>query len=518
MKINTMIALIRVPYLSEYNLLDVREEPIISTAADYLNYYKIDLKIFDFHLDRSTTMQAIQESQATFFVIGVRGTGLHWKYAERVAIHLLQKTNAMIILYGQTGKLGHWKSPNPKRTKIVLHDEKALAKALGLPVHNFSFTSGLRHYPYGIQYFESMGERTNLFKATIETTRGCHFGCKFCFINHGSNYPKRYQRRSNNDVLADMKTYLKLGISKFWFYDSEFIGRNSFHYPQIKDLLISIRNNLPPVEIMIYSRADMLERFNQYELLAEAGVNSVLVGVESLEEEDLKAMNKGQSTTLIKNAIANLRINKIFCNLSFILFNKTASAKSIRENLNQLINIYRSKEFIYIGQTLYFSYAFESDWSPNLNLQKLSGKTKLGGSTSSTRTYNEGVSFDPLLEPYAEICRIINYEQVRKLCQLNLEKEKKQSDLRKDDVHEWATLLALFTLNLMVISLDEFEAGRLANSSIIEYEAWVYSSYKKFNAMLLPEKWSCTITDKFGYFSGDWNGWEAKIPTPKRLL
>ena len=513
-----MIVLVRVPYLSEYNLLDVREEPVISSLAGYLDNVGVTFKVFDFHLDRSTNIEALKESGAETYVIGVRGTGLHWKYAERVAIHLLQGTDAKIVFYGQTGKLEHWQSPYPERTKVIHHDEQAFAKELDLPVTGFSFTSGLRHYPYGLQHLDSMGERRNLFKATIETTRGCHFGCKFCFINHGRNYSERYTRRPNDDVLADMLNYLSSGISKFWFYDSEFIGADRSQYPQVENLLTRIRDELPRVEIMIYSRADTLERFNKYQLLADAGVNSVLLGIESLDAQDLKAMNKGQSATTAREAILALRDHKIFCNLSFILFNKTASVRTIRENLDRFIELYQEKDFIYVGQTLYFSYAFESDWAPNPRLRKISGQTRLGGSTSSTRAPSEGVTFDPCLEPYAEICRIINYEQVRKLCELNLAKEYPNSDLQKPIVHRWATLLTLFTLNLMVVALDEFQVGRLNISSVLKYENWVYACYKQFNEKILPQRWAHTITDQYGYFPGDWNGWEAKIPTPENLV
>lgn len=102
---------------------------------------------------------------------------------------------------------------------------------------------------------------------------------------------------------------------------------------------------------------------------------------------------------------------------------------------------------------------------------------------------------------------------MRKLCELNLAKEYPNSDLQKPIVHRWATLLTLFTLNLMVVALDEFQVGRLNISSVLKYEDWVYACYKQFNEKILLQRWAHTITDQYGYFPGDWNGWEIAIPS-----
>jgi hypothetical protein len=313
-----------------------------------------------------------------------------------------------------------------------------------------------------------------------------------------------------------MREYLNRGISRFWFYDSEFIGAERSHYPAIRDLLTRIAAELPPVEIMIYSRADTLERFNEYQLLRDAGVRSVLLGVESFDRDDLKMMRKGQISVSSVAAILSLRNYEIFCNLSFILFNRTATVKSLRRNIDGLAELFAESDYIYLGQTIYFSYAFESDWQPSGTKGLLSGMTRLHGSTSSTRSPADGVVFDPSLESYAEICRIINYEQVRKLCELTIAQESDPA-LRNGPLHRWAALLSLFTLNLMAAALDEFEAGRLTVNTVAKYEATVYASYRRLNAHILPERWQETITDQYGYFDGDWNGWERQIPTPKAL-
>jgi hypothetical protein len=508
-----MIAIVRVPYLSEYNKLDVREEPIASAFAGYLSAIGEDFQVHDFHLDRTLKVDTLAASGADHFVICVRGSGLHWKYAQTVARHLLARTGAKIYVYGQTGKLAHWKNPDPGRLVVVPHDERALARAIGVADDGPGFRDGLTHYPYGLALLPRLGDRARLFKATIETTRGCHYPCSFCFINHGQNYPERFARRSTVDVLRDMKQYADAGVSNFWFYDSEFLGGDRSHYPLVTDLLDALRETYRGnINLMIYSRADTLERYGDYGRLRDAGVRCALVGIESLDPAALRAMRKVLSVDATLNAVRRLREHQIFCNLSFIILNRTSTLESIRRNIELVSGLYSEDQFIYLGQTMYFTYAFESDWSPAPRPHTLSGLTRLSGSTTSTVSPAPGVTFEGGLEPLAEMFRVLNYEQVRKLSHLDLLKEGARADLR-EAVHCWAAALNLFTLNMMTMFCDEFEAGRLRLDTVPEYESALYHCFRRFNGMFFSPDLAGTITDVDGYYDGDWNGWERAIPS-----
>jgi hypothetical protein len=508
-----MIAIVRVPYLSEYNKLDVREEPIASAFAGYLAAIGELFRVYDFHLDRTLTVDTLAASGADQFVICVRGSGLHWKYVQTVARHLLARTGAKVYVYGQTGKLAHWKNPEPERLVVVPHDERALARAIGVADDGPTFTDGLTHYPYGLALLPSLGDRARLFKATIETTRGCHYPCSFCFINHGVNYSDRFARRSTTDVLRDMKQYADAGVSNFWFYDSEFLGADRSHYPHVTHLLDALNGTYcGDINLMIYSRADTLERYGDYGRLRNAGVRCALVGIESLDPAALRAMHKALSVDAALNAVRRLREHEIFCNLSFIILNRTSTLESIRLNIELLSGLYAEDQFIYLGQTMYFTYAFESDWSPAPRPYALSGSTKLSGSTTSTVSPAPGVTFDGRLEPLAEMFRILNYEQVRKLSYLDLLKEEAGPDLR-EAVHSWAAALNLFTLNMMTMFCDEFATGQLRLDTVAEYESALYDCFRKFNGMFFSPELAATITDVDGYYDGDWNGWERAIPS-----
>jgi len=509
------IGLIRPPYLSRYNQLDVREEPILSSAAAALIEAGADIQVFDFHLDRTFTLENIAESDLAYFVLPVRGTGLHWKYVRQITGLLLEKTNAKIIVYGQVGKLAWWSFQQTSRVQVIAHDELLLLKSLNLGTSCDAFGKGdaLQHFHYGSLVWDKIDNaRKHMFKPTIESTRGCHFGCKFCFINHGKNYPERFSRQSLGRLEADIAHYNSFGHSDFWLYDSEFIGGKSSEYHKVDAVLDTLRTSgAGRNTFMIYSRFDTLNRYRKYEKLKNSGITTVLMGVESFDDHDLKVFKKGGKSTVALDTIQNLLDNEIFCNLNFILFNRSSTVVSIRANLDAMIRLYGNSKYGFLGPTFYFSYTFESDWSEQDKAGILSGQTLLHRATSNTTRPKKRVSFDPRLEPFAEFCRVLNYEHISKICELNLAKHLfTASDLQR--FHEWATLVNLFVLNKMDQALTLFESGRLTMANVYQLIHDMYTDFEEFNSNYILANFVCPSTSVEEHVGPDWNGWDPIIP------
>lgn len=509
------IGLIRSPYLSRYNQLDVREEPILSSAAAALLTAGADIKIFDFHLDRTITLASIAESELKTFIIPVRGTGLHWKYARQITGLLLEKTKANIVVYGQVGKIAFWASQQSARVKVIPHDERQLLISLQLTPNSEPFGKGntLQHFHYASLIWDQIdAARKDMFKPTIESTRGCHFGCTFCFINQGVNYPERFARQALGRLEADIEHYNSFGHHDFWLYDSEFIGGKSRDFPNVDAVLDTLRDSgSDKNSFMIYNRSDTLNKYGKFEKLKESGISTVLMGVESFDEKDLRAFKKGGKPSIALDTIQNLLENEIFCNLNFILFNRSSTLKSIRTNLNAMIELYSSPKFGFLGPTFYFSYSFESDWSEPSVSRSLSNKTMLFQATGNTTTPKKLVAFDPMLEPLAEFYRILNYEHISKICELNLAKHSfSPDDLQR--FHEWATLVNLFILNRMDQALTAFEQGLLTMQNIYVHVEDMYADFDYFNQAYMPPQYAITSTSLNENVGLDWNGWDPIIP------
>ncbi len=134
----------------------------------------------------------------------------------------------------------------------------------------------------------------------VETGRGCRFPCEFCAVQ--TFYQRRYRRRDIDSVLAELQQ-LKPEKKMFFFVDDNFAGSLRESRETLPELA---RAGVRWVTQMSINAAHD-ETFVQQ--LAKAGCRGVLIGFESLIEDNLRQMNKRVNTMKggFNNALANLR-------------------------------------------------------------------------------------------------------------------------------------------------------------------------------------------------------------------
>jgi len=145
----------------------------------------------------------------------------------------------------------------------------------------------------------------------VETGRGCRFPCEFCAIQ--TFFSRTYRRRSPDDVIAELSS-LKKEKRVFFFVDDNFAGELKSGGPMLAELA---KLNIRWITQMSIDAA------HDEGFLAElhrAGCRGVLIGFESLNEENLKLMNKRFNTMKggFSVALANLRRHHIFVYGTFI--------------------------------------------------------------------------------------------------------------------------------------------------------------------------------------------------------
>src|SRR5262245_38726296 len=171
------IHIVRVPHAYRFDAVDIREEEIITMLHGYLEAVGFtDYTIHDFHLQRQTKFEDTVDPDATDYVLSVRETGDQIHYLRRYVKALRERTGATVWLYGQTARLHalEW----PQNVHIVAHDERRLAEAMGLPAGP-SFEDGLTCKPY-VPQLDLQPWQRRLWRGSFETTRGCHYPCRFC--------------------------------------------------------------------------------------------------------------------------------------------------------------------------------------------------------------------------------------------------------------------------------------------------------------------------------------------------
>ncbi|WP_202604556.1 B12-binding domain-containing radical SAM protein [Pseudomonas syringae] len=491
------LIIIRPPHTYRYNKIDVREEAIISYFLGYLAGIEFDrYRVYDFHLDRTLDIATvIGGAKNKKVVITCRETGDNVFYALRIAHHLLISTGSKVFVYGQSGRLvsnQYFKElvdTYGERIELVIHSERVMAEALGLDASGPSFETDLVALPYWkTQNID--GALSVRLKASIETTRGCHYPCAFCFINASKNYPFRWSRRGVEQVICDIRTYYGEGVRQVVFNDSEFFGANKKDYELIDNLLKRIILEFPGLTFKIYSRADTILGYGDLELLKRAGLSSVFIGVESLRDQDLLELKKKTTSASLERAIASLAEAGIYMDLSFILFNRNTTFDSIAENIVRIESLYK-KNSRYLGMP-FFSFSFESAWSERSG-SELSQRTYVALDMAIKSPGGHGSIFNPQLESLMEIYRLLSYEWSAKVTELNLLRIYADKG-SAEAIESWFVALPYVCIEIMKIFLSRARVGELSLDTLGSMRDDLYKIIEVFYKKTLPLEFSECLT------------------------
>jgi len=168
----------------------------------------------------------------------------------------------------------------------------------------------------------------------VEFGRGCKYRCDFCSIN--SFYQGAHRTRPVSDVVAEIRT---LPGRNVLFVDDNFVnnGRST------RELLHAII----PLKIRWAGQAtlDVARDDEMLKLLKASGCVGFLIGLESLNDENLAQIRKGTRTKQYNEALRKLRDAGIAVNGSFVFGYDGDNAESFDETLR----FARKKKFFVAG-------------------------------------------------------------------------------------------------------------------------------------------------------------------------
>lgn len=134
------------------------------------------------------------------------------------------------------------------------------------------------------------------FTLNIATTRGCPYHCNWCAKPiFGQNYNTHSQQR-----IVEIVDYLitNFGVKRYWMCDDIF-GLKQKWVQRFNELL---KEKDLKIKYYIQSRADLLLKENNIEIMAESGLEEVWIGAESGSQKILDAMDKGTTIDQIEKA------------------------------------------------------------------------------------------------------------------------------------------------------------------------------------------------------------------------
>nr|WP_269140295.1 radical SAM protein [Pectinatus sottacetonis] len=179
--------------------------------------------------------------------------------------------------------------------------------------------------------------KTSCSAANVITTRGCPFSCSFCTT---SRMFHPYRERSVENVIEELRYYKSLGFKCMNFEDDNFTANKK----RTKKLLRRmIEENLVFKETFFFGRTDLAEDEELLQLLQKAHLNRVLVGIESLNQKSLNAINKKQKIVDIEKCAKRLAQYKIRLIASLVLGLDDDSIEDIRRGVKfcRHINAYQ---------------------------------------------------------------------------------------------------------------------------------------------------------------------------------
>ncbi len=202
--------------------------------------------------------------------------------------------------------------------------------------------------------------------ANVMTSRGCPFSCIFCTTSR-MFHPYRY--RTPDNVIKELEMYKRMGFKYVNFEDDNFTANKE----RAKEILRKmIDNNLVFKETFFFGRTDLAYDEELLQLLSDAHLNRVLIGIESLNQDSLDYINKKQKISDIEYAGEMLQKYKIKLIASIVLGLDHDTKEDIRKSVefSKKINAYQLQPAIltpYPGTPLYEQFEKEDriiikDW------------------------------------------------------------------------------------------------------------------------------------------------------------
>ncbi|MEW6189471.1 MAG: radical SAM protein, partial [Actinomycetota bacterium] len=147
--------------------------------------------------------------------------------------------------------------------------------------------------------------------SSVETARGCPFRCKFCSV--WQFYKRKYRARSPERVLREIES---ISTKNILFTDDNFLqstSRANRIYELIKEVGLKKRYAFQARTDTIASHPEIIKKWKTI------GLDWVLIGFESIWDEELQEFNKDNTMAANEKAVGILQENKVGIQAAFIV-------------------------------------------------------------------------------------------------------------------------------------------------------------------------------------------------------
>jgi len=261
------------------------EDKIISFAPDYIGISLMSLDI-------EHNYKLISKIKKCFPLIKTIAGGPHISFVKEEALSDCPEIDIGITYEGEESLIELIQLDSPLGIKGVLwrSGEEIIYNSNREFIQNLEIYQFPTYKKFGLNKYEK--------RIDIISSRGCPFGCTFCGAHLSMG--KKWRGRSADAIVEEMEFWYEQGYRDFKFVDSNFF----FNKERVIEFCDKLK--MRGLEGITMSSDGMRAEDADFEMLKkmkEFGFNSVAIGVESVNDEVLKNIKKGEIFSEIEKRI-----------------------------------------------------------------------------------------------------------------------------------------------------------------------------------------------------------------------
>ncbi len=175
--------------------------------------------------------------------------------------------------------------------------------------------------------YNAIDKQDYLYCNIVHTSRGCPFRCDFCYNSCGNH---AYVKRPIDDVLRDIHT---VGRKHIMFIDDNFAGDPAWTRRML--------HAITPLKIRWNAAVSLNAALDEelLDLMKRSGCEGLFIGLESVNEDSLKDVHKGQnSLDRAERAVYNIHQRGMMVNASFVFGLDGDTPDTFRRTLDWIVS------------------------------------------------------------------------------------------------------------------------------------------------------------------------------------